>query len=153
MNEGCEALVAQLAAPYRAVGAYRALLGRGFDALPVVRDGLRHESADVRLHCCRFLDHFLAPEVLDDLIAMLADPDHRVRCSVLHTLACDRCKEGSCRPDKARVLPGALGLLVIPTRTRAPWRSRWSGAKSTPTLAPRPRCAGLRRQTRARRSA
>jgi HEAT repeats len=43
---------------------------------------------------------------------MLDDADHRVRVTTLHTLACDRCKEGNCRPDEAAVLPRALALLT-----------------------------------------
>ena len=52
------------------------------------------------------------PEVMDDLMSMLDDPDARVRCSALHTLSCDRCKEGACRPDEARVLPRAVALIA-----------------------------------------
>ena len=49
---------------------------------------------------------------MDDLVAMLGDPDARVRGSALHALACDRCKEGSCRPVEAEVLPRAMALLA-----------------------------------------
>ena len=49
---------------------------------------------------------------MDDLISMLGDPDSRVRCSALHTLGCDRSKEGACRPDEAKVLPRAIALVV-----------------------------------------
>src|SRR3712207_8025253 len=35
----------------------------------------------------------------------------KVRQSALHTLACDRCKQGSCRPAEAEVLPEALRIL------------------------------------------
>jgi hypothetical protein len=42
---------------------------------------------------------------------MLNDRDERVRCSALHTLACDRCKEGSCKPEEADVLPKAMKML------------------------------------------
>ena len=104
--------MSKLAIPHHARGAHRALLGRGLDALPAVREGLHHHSADVRFWCCQFLDHFLVPEVMDDLIAMLDDPDSRVRCSALHTLGCDRCKEGVCRPEEAMVLPRAIALAV-----------------------------------------
>lgn len=112
MSEQYDALVAKLAVPHYAKGAHRALLSRGLDALPAVREGLAHQSADVRYWCCQFLDHFLTSEVMDDLVAMLNDTDHRVRCSALHSLACDRCKEGSCRPEERKVLPQAIALLV-----------------------------------------
>jgi hypothetical protein len=112
METSDQVLVEQLGVPHRAGAAYRGLLSRGRDALPAVRDGLRHGSADVRYHCCRFLDRFLEPETLNALIAMLGDTDHRVRVAVLHTLACDRCKEGTCRPEGAAVLPRAMALLA-----------------------------------------
>jgi hypothetical protein len=101
-----------LAIPHHASSAHRALLRCGLAALPAVREALRHDSADVRYWCCQFLDHFLVPEVMDDLMSMLDDPDARVRCSALHTLSCDRCKEGACRPDEARVLPRAVALIA-----------------------------------------
>ena len=107
-----DALLADLAIPHRAKRAYRQLLGRGLDTMSTARCGLRHASADVRCHCCRFLDRFLEPGILGDPISMLDDPDHRVRLTTLHTLACDRCKEGDCRPDEAQVLPLAIGLLA-----------------------------------------
>lgn len=42
----------------------------------------------------------------------LNDADERVRCSALHTLACDRCKEGACKPEEGEVLPKAIRLLA-----------------------------------------
>jgi hypothetical protein len=47
---------------------------------------------------------------MDDLVGTLDDADHRVRCTALHSL--ERCKEGSCRPEEAKVLPKAITLLV-----------------------------------------
>jgi HEAT repeat protein len=104
-------LINRLGVPHRAPDAYRALFRLGFAAVPAARAGLRHDNAAVRYHCCALLDHFLVPEALPDLIAMLRDPDPQVRCSALHTLACDRCKEGACRPTEAAVLPEALRVL------------------------------------------
>jgi HEAT repeat protein len=112
VSDQYKALVSKLAIPYRARAAYRELLSCGLDALPAVREGLQHRNADVRYRCCQFLDHFLTPKVVDDLVAMLDDPDHRVRYSTLHSLACDRCKEGSWHPDEARILPRAIALLA-----------------------------------------
>jgi hypothetical protein len=108
----CAALISQLAIRHRAGNAYRVLLGKGLEALSAVREGLGNDSAEVRFRCCQFLDHFLTPEILDQLIDMLEDPDHRVRRTTLHTLACDRCKEDSCRPDETRVLPRAITILA-----------------------------------------
>lgn len=105
-------LIEDLALPYRAASAYRTLCGLGVSALPAVRAGLRHDNPDVRFHCCRFLDRYLSPETLFDLLSMLTDADKRVRCSALHTLACDRCKEGNCNPEEGQVLPGAMTLLA-----------------------------------------
>jgi hypothetical protein len=73
-------LMEALAVPYRATEAYGTLLGLGAKALPAVRAGLRHDNSDVRLHCCRFLDRYLLPETLCDLLEMLNDGDKRVRC-------------------------------------------------------------------------
>lgn len=105
-------IIEALAAPYKAPDAYRVLLQLGVKGLPAVRAGLRHDNPDVRLHCCRFLDRYLSPDTLSDLIGMLNDDDPRVRCSALHTLACDRCKEGTCRPEERQVLPIAMKLLA-----------------------------------------
>jgi hypothetical protein len=105
-------MIEALAVPHRATRAYRELLDLGVSAMLSVRTGLRHENADVRFHCCRFLDRYLSPETLPDLLGMLNDGDKRVRCSALHTLACDRCKEGDCRPEEGQVLPGAMRILV-----------------------------------------
>jgi HEAT repeat protein len=104
-------IIEEFSFPYKASNAYRALLDLGIQALPAVRAGLRHDDPDVRLHCCRFLDRYLSPDILFDLIDMLDDGDKRVRCSALHTLSCERCKEGACKPEEADVLPKAMRLL------------------------------------------
>jgi hypothetical protein len=107
-----KALVGKLAVPRHAGPTFRALLNAGFDALPAIRHGLRHESPEVRRRCCSFLDHFVTQEVMDDLVIMLGDPDAGVRCTALHALACDRCKNSSCGPEEAKVLPRAMALLA-----------------------------------------
>jgi len=104
-------LLQDLSIPHRARAAYRELLSLGFAAVPLARLGLRHESAAVRRYCCAFLDHFLVPEALPELIAMLRDPEPAVRWATLHTLACERCKEGACRAEETNVLPEALRML------------------------------------------
>ena len=45
------------------------------------------------------------------VIAALDDGDPRVREEALHALACDRCKDNACRPEKADVLPRGMQLL------------------------------------------
>ena len=111
-----QAIIEELAFPYRASNAYRALLDLGIQALPAVRAGLRHDDPDVRLHCCRFLDRYLSPDTLSDLMDMLNDGDGRVRCSALHTLSCERCKDGACRPEERTV---SLGVVSVASRYRA----------------------------------
>ncbi|HVN00330.1 MAG TPA: HEAT repeat domain-containing protein [Caulobacteraceae bacterium] len=104
-------LIEELAVPHRVRAAYQRLLQRGAVLIPLVRANLRHPSASVREYCCKFLDHYVDEDALGELIAMLDDPDPKVRASSLHALACDRCKEGTCRPDEALVLPQASRLL------------------------------------------
>jgi HEAT repeat protein len=111
-GEADDAVVEELGVPHRAQAAYWVLLGRGERSLPAVRAGLQHEHADVRVHCCRIMDHFLAPDALTELLGMLDDSDARVRVAALHSLACDRCKEGDCRPDTRDVLDSATRLLT-----------------------------------------
>src|SRR5687767_12078101 len=84
-------LVEELAIPHRAKAAYRTLFGMGFSATPALRTALSHRDGSVRFYCCMLLDHFLVPDLVDELFRMLGDPDPRVRSTVLHTLACDRC--------------------------------------------------------------
>jgi HEAT repeat protein len=104
-------LVQMLARPTRSEDAYWLLLSRGESALPAVRDGLRHPDATVRYQCCRVLDHYLTEDVLPGLVGMLNDDDPRVLIQVLHSLTCERCKEGACRPDAVAVLSGAMRLM------------------------------------------
>jgi HEAT repeat protein len=63
------------------------------------------------MHCAQVLDRIVDAEALSELVAMLDDPDPRVRWHTLHALACDRCKDNSCLPAKAAVLPRAIELL------------------------------------------
>ena len=105
-------LIESLAVPHRVRAAYRRLLWRGAELIPLVRANLRHPNASVREYCCKFLDHYVDEDALSGLIAMLDDVDPKVRASGLHALACDRCKEGTCRPDEALVLPRAAQLLA-----------------------------------------
>ena len=79
-------IIEELAFPYKASHAYRALLDLGIQALPAVRAGLRHDDPDVRLHCCRFLDRYLSPDTLSDLMDMLNDGDERVYFTRIRTL-------------------------------------------------------------------
>lgn len=104
-------LIEQLAIPHRRRAAVRALLEMGFEAAPLAVQGLRHENDGVRRGSCEILDHYLIPEAIPGLIELLDDPHPRVRLLALHTLACDRCKEGDCRPEEREVLPKAIRIL------------------------------------------
>lgn len=95
----------------RAKHAYRHLVASGDVAIPAIRAGLRHDNADVRMHCAKALDRLVNEAAYPDLVSMLDDADPRVRRDTLHALACDRCKDIEYRPDKAIVLPRAIGLL------------------------------------------
>ena len=97
--------------PVRARSAYWHLIGSGQAALPAVRSGLTDANPDVRMYCAKVLDHLVDEESFPALVAMLDDPDDRVRWDTLHALACDRCKDTSCRPDKEEVLPRAIQML------------------------------------------
>ena len=46
------------------------------------------------------------------LIANLDHPNEAVRCWAMHALACDKCKEGSCRPGEDQVIPIAARMLL-----------------------------------------
>ena len=61
-------LLDDLAVLHRAPAAYRRLMSLGFAAVPIARRGLRHQNAAVRQYCCAFLDHFLVPEALPELL-------------------------------------------------------------------------------------
>ncbi|MEV4298096.1 HEAT repeat domain-containing protein [Microbispora rosea] len=104
-------LVDALGSEPRRPDAFRELLRRGSAAVPAIRRGLADPRPVVREQCCRLLDHLLVEEALDDLTAMLADPDARVRVAALHALSCERCKTGACRPDRGVLLPRGIRLL------------------------------------------
>jgi HEAT repeat protein len=107
-----DALVTALGDPQRTVGAYHALLRRGPEALKAIRAGLGHENAAVREGCCRLLDHLVDTDSMDLLVAMVDDPDAKVRISAFHALACDRCKEDACAPGARLVLEPAIRHLA-----------------------------------------
>jgi HEAT repeat protein len=97
--------------PVRARTAYWHLLESGNAALPAIRCGLADANADVRMYCAKMLDHLVDEDSFPELVAMLDDPDERVRWDTLHALACDRCKDTACRPEKNDVLPRAVHML------------------------------------------
>jgi HEAT repeat protein len=104
-------LVEQLAAKDRAQEALGRLMEAGSAATPAVRRGLLHDESIVRVRCCMVLDHHMDEAAVPELIANLEHPEGRVRAWALHALACDRCKEGECRPGEDDVIPLALRML------------------------------------------
>lgn len=104
-------LVEYLADPHRRVPAYQRLISLGAESRGPARAGLRHRDPQVRAQCCRVLDHVMDPDSIPDLVAAVHDPADEVRIEALHALACDRCKNGSCRPAAEAVLPTALAVL------------------------------------------
>jgi len=104
--------VEELGVAHRAQVALRGLMDAGAAATPVVRQGLQHPNPAVRVGCCKVLDHFLDENALPELIENLAHPDEEVRSWALHALACDKCKEGVCRPGEADVIPLAVQMLL-----------------------------------------
>lgn len=104
--------VEELGINHRAQAALRGLMAAGPLATPIVRQGLQHPNPTVRVGCCKVLDHFLDESALPELIENLAHRDEEVRSWALHALACDKCKEGVCRPGEADVIPLAVEMLL-----------------------------------------
>lgn len=65
----------------------------------------------VRRICVGVLDHLVDDESVPHLVAALDDDDPQVCARALHALACDRCKQGACRPGEHLFVPRALALL------------------------------------------
>jgi HEAT repeat protein len=105
-------IVAELGIKHRADAAARVLMSAGMDATPAVRRGLQHTDPRVRARCCGILDHFMDEEAIPALLKNLDDPDPKVRLAAMHALACDRCKEGACRPAENDVVEAAMRLLA-----------------------------------------
>ena len=104
-------LVDCLAVKHRKKEALRYLMAGRFDATPALRLGLRNENPNIRIGCCMVLDHFMDDAALPELIENLQHPNPGVRAWAIHALACDRCKEGVCRPGEDDVIPMAIAML------------------------------------------
>src|SRR5439155_22062695 len=91
-------IVDRLTVKHLSRAAYWRLWAGAITDNAAVRRGLSHPDPEVRATCCQILDHFLDDSALIDLVDCLADSDARVRAWALHTLGCDRCKEGTCGP-------------------------------------------------------
>ena len=110
--EDYQCLVEDLAVTHRAKEALRRLMAAGSLATPAVRDGLHHPEPAVRVGYCQVLDHFMDEAALPELLENLQHENEAVRAWAMHALACDRCKEGTCRPGEDEVLPIAAEMLI-----------------------------------------
>src|SRR4029453_17321592 len=137
--EPYDQLVEDLAVEHRHKAALRRLLAAGMLATPALRRGLRHASPDVRVGCCIVLDHFMDEAALPDLIENLRHESARVRGWALHALACDRCKEGACRPGEEDVVPIAIRMLA---EDESPGVRKRAAGMLTPAVH---RCQDVRR--------
>jgi hypothetical protein len=90
------------------------LLASGAVALPALRRGLHHHKVIVRRQCVNLFDRLVDTDSLSDLVSALDDADASVSSRALHALACDRCKQGECRPGEDLWVPRALALLDSP---------------------------------------
>ncbi|MEM7412766.1 MAG: HEAT repeat domain-containing protein [Myxococcota bacterium] len=88
------ALVARLAHDAEREAAFDALNAAGPAARDAVRAGLRHGHWQVRRWCAIWFDHHADPDSLPALIPLLRDPKSAVRLFAVHSISCDRCKEG-----------------------------------------------------------
>jgi hypothetical protein len=87
-------LVAALARARGHADIWNRLVAIGPDAREAVREGLNHGHWQVRRWCALWLDHYADAESLRALVPLLRDPKCQVRLFVVHSLACDRCKDG-----------------------------------------------------------
>ncbi len=101
-----------LAVPHRANEALRRLMAAGELANAAVCAGLHHPDPAVRVGCCKVLDHHMDVSALPALIENLQHEDETVRAWAMHALACDKCKEGTCRPGEREVIPIAARMLI-----------------------------------------
>ncbi len=72
--------------------AFEALMALGAEALPAVREGLRHGHWQVRRWCAIYLDHNADAAALEALVPLLRDPKAQVRLWAVHSIACEPCK-------------------------------------------------------------
>jgi hypothetical protein len=71
---------------------------------------LHHPDPAVRAACAQILDRLLDDDAIPDLVAALDDPDAMVVKRALHSLACDQCKTGVCRPGDELFVSKAIEL-------------------------------------------
>jgi hypothetical protein len=113
-----DALVEQLADRTTRGASRRALMEAGPAATSALRRGLAHRHASVRVGCCFVLDHHLDDAAVPELVVNVGHKNRKVRAWALHALACDRCKEGDCRPGAADIIPLVVDRLANDPSTR-----------------------------------
>jgi HEAT repeat protein len=89
-----EELVAEFATGQNRMPAFLALYSRGAEALPAVRRGLQHANWHIRHWSAILADNFADDETLRALTSLLNDPRAEVRVWAVHSLSCERCKNG-----------------------------------------------------------
>jgi HEAT repeat protein len=109
-----DAWVELLGVTSRRQAARRHLMGIGPRAVPAIRRGVHHDDPVVRRMCVSLLDQLLDDDAVPDLIAALEDDDPEVVRRALHSLACDACTKGECRPIDDLWVPRALQLAEHP---------------------------------------
>jgi HEAT repeat protein len=97
-----EELVAEFANGQNRMPAFLALYSRGAEALPAVRQGLQHANWHIRHWSAILADNFADDETLRALTSLLHDPRAEVRVWAVHSLSCERCKNG---PNPVDVIP------------------------------------------------
>ena len=97
-----EELVAEFANGENRMPAFLALYSRGAEVLPAVRQGLQHSNWHIRQWSAIVADHFADDETLRALTRLLHDPRAQVRVWAVHSLSCERCKNG---PNPVDVIP------------------------------------------------
>ncbi|HUU33952.1 MAG TPA: HEAT repeat domain-containing protein [Vicinamibacterales bacterium] len=90
-----EELIAEFADGGNRMAAFLALYARGATALPAVRTGLQHANWHIRHWSAILADNFADAETLQALVPLLRDPRTEVRVWAVHSLACERCKDGA----------------------------------------------------------
>jgi HEAT repeat protein len=98
--------------------ALHRLMEAGPEATDALRTGLGHRHATVRVGCCIVLDHHLDDAAVPELLANVHHKNRKVRAFAMHALACDRCKEGDCRPGATDVVPLVIDRLTNDPSTR-----------------------------------
>jgi HEAT repeat protein len=97
-----EELVAEFANGQNRMPAFLALYSRGAEVLPAVRQGLQHANWHIRHWSAILADNFADDETLRALTPLLHDPRAEVRVWAVHSLACERCKNG---PNPVDAIP------------------------------------------------